>query len=304
MLLALDFGGTKLSAASHHPETFARDKLARTYTAAHASASDEIATMLQLADEVLDGRPPTAVGVSFGGPVHGYTGVVIKSDHVVGWDGVALREELEAHFGVRTAVDNDGNVAAVGEHRFGAGRGYADLMYITVSTGVGGGIILGGRLWQGTQGLAGEIGHTVADPSGPLCFCGKRGCVERLASGPFMAQAFAAALQEQGKPLPAEITGKLVAEWAVNGNEVAAAVVRHGAWAIGQAIGDVANLLNLQLFVLGGGVTKSGALWWETVVQTARDTARQEIQFEIKPASHEDDAPLWGAVALAAEIRS
>lgn len=89
-------------------------------------------------------------------------------------------------------MDNDANVAALGEHRFGAGRGVEDLLYVTVSTGVGGGWVLGGRVWRGGDGMAGEIGHTVVEPDGPLCLCGKHGCLERLASGPYMAADYGA----------------------------------------------------------------------------------------------------------------
>lgn len=95
---------------------------------------------------------------------------------------------LRAEFGVPVSVDNDANVAALGEHRFGAGQGFSSLLYITVSTGIGGGWILNGHPWRGAEGMAGEIGHMVIDPAGPLCLCGKRGCLERLASGPYIAQ--------------------------------------------------------------------------------------------------------------------
>ena len=121
------------------------------------------------------------------------------SHHVAGWENIPLKDLLEEEFGVPVSVDNDANVAALGEHRFGAGQGYDSLFYITVSTGVGGGWILNGKPWRGTSGMAGEIGHMVVDPNGPVCLCGKRGCVERLASGPYMAQNVREILENESR---------------------------------------------------------------------------------------------------------
>jgi glucokinase len=221
--------------------------------------------------------------------------VVRLSHHVPGWENVPLQAHFAEAFSAPVRVDNDANVAALGEWRFGAGRGVDDMLYVTVSTGVGGGWILDGRPYRGADGLAGEIGHTVVDPNGPLCLCGKRGCVERLASGPYMAQDVAAA-----RGLSSEhVTGKLVADWAAAGEETAVTILERGARGLGVGIGNAVNLLNPSRVVLGGGITKSGDRWWQLVRQTAQATALPEIQFDIVAATLADDAPLWGAVALA-----
>ena len=337
LILALDFGGTKLSAAlfsveenftqgrkdpgtqgnsdfaSLRPGVLALNSaslldLRRAMTPDNADAPYEMVAMLALARELLAGQTPAAVGVSFGGPVDFATGTVRLSHHVVGWESIPLRARLEAEFGAPAAVDNDANVAALGEHHFGAGRGVTDLMYITISTGVGGGWVLGGRPWRGHEGMAGEIGHTVVDPSGPLCLCGKRGCVERLASGPYMAGDYQGEKgrrgeSEQGRgEAITRVTGKDVAELAGAGDEVARAILMRGARALGVGIGNAANLINPQRFVLGGGVTKAGEVWWAEVRRAARATALPEVQFDVVPAELGDDAPLWGAVALAEAI--
>ncbi len=303
-ILALDFGGTKLSAAViNDVPTNERPRwleVRREFTPGGADATYELAAMLRLARELLGGRMPAAVGVSFGGPVDFSSGTVRLSHHVAGWENFPLQARLRETFGAPAAVDNDANVAALGEHRFGAGRGVADLMYVTVSTGVGGGWVLGGRPWRGHDGMAGEIGHTVVDPAGPLCLCGKRGCVERLASGPYMAADYE---EERGRRGEGEkggrrMTGKDVAEAAVAGDETARKILLRGAWALGVGLGNAANLINPQRFVLGGGVTKSGKLWWEEVRRAARETALPEVLFDVVPATLGDDAPLWGAVAL------
>ena len=341
LLLALDFGGTKLTAAlaarsalpeadsANHQEEKRAEPGApawlaqqRVFSPQEGSAQFDLDTMVSLSQALLAGQQPAAVGVSFGGPVDYESGTVRLSHHVPGWENIRLQQILEREFGAPARVDNDANVAALGEYRFGAGRGYDDLLYVTVSTGVGGGWILNGRPWRGYQGVAGEIGHTVVDPNGPLCLCGKRGCVERLASGPYMAQDFMAergsggagergsggagergngGAGEQGSR-GAGVTGKRVAALAAEGDSVAQRLLERGAWALGVAIGNAANLINPRLFVLGGGVTKSGELWWSAVRRAARRTALPEVDFEVVPAALGDDAPLWGAVALAESV--
>jgi len=301
LLLAFDFGGTKLTAAltrlSHSvPGQQGWLDVRRVFSPEGGDAQFDMETMIKLGAELLAGRQATAVGVSFGGLVDYETGTVRLSHHVPGWENIPLQALLAAEFSAPIRIDNDANVAALGEHRFGAGQGHDSLMYITVSTGVGGGWVLSGKPWRGHAGMAGEIGHTVVDPSGPLCLCGKRGCVERLASGPYMAQDWA---EEQGSGGARELaTGKDVAEMAAKGDEAARRILLRGARALGVGIGNAANLINPQLFVLGGGVTKSGDLWWDAVRQSAHETALPEVHFEIVPASLGDDAPLWGAIAL------
>jgi glucokinase len=376
LILTLDFGGTKLSAALFEAKSSRQGRqgskerqeeqafsslrplppsrplreplpalldLRRIITPHDTDATYELAAMVALARELLAGRAPDVVGVSFGGPVDFANGRVRRSDHVPGWEGFPLRDRLAVEFGCPVAVDNDANVAVLGEHRFGAGRGFDDLLYVTVSTGVGGGWILGGRPWRGHEGLAGEIGHTVVDPHGPLCLCGQRGCVERLASGPYMAADYAvaqavslrrgkdplpnplpkgegtpipsplggarggSAMGEQEDPLPnplpwgegTRITGRDVAERAAAGDEAARAILLRGAWALGVGLGNAANLINPQRIILGGGVTKVGEAWWAEVRRAAASTAVAGVTFDVVPATMGDDAPLWGALALA-----
>jgi glucokinase len=154
----------------------------------------------------------------------------------------------------------------------------------------------------------------MVDPNGPVCPCGKRGCLERLASGPYIAQRAREWLEAQpnrGQILRAlqggqvivddleSITAQLVSQAAAQGDELAWEALEVAAWALGVGIGNAANLVNPQRFVLGGGVTKAGDRFWETVRRVARETALPEVRFEVVPATLGDDAPLWGAVALA-----
>ena len=335
LLLALDFGGTKHTAAVALDGERQWRTHQRILSPPHPDMRSDLEAMRALAREVLAGERPAAVGVSFGGPVDASTGTVRLSNHVPGWENVPLREMLEAEFGAPVRVENDANAAALGEHHFGAGRGHDSLLYITVSTGVGGGWILNGQLWRGAQGMAGEIGHTVVDPDGPLCLCGKRGCLERLASGQYIAQRARNWLagdspdfqspgeSEVSRPRPGTeqdlgslgrsgdilralagenpdtITARMVAEAAARRDDLAWRVLEVAARALGLAIGNTANLINPQRFVLGGGVTHAGERFWEAVRRVARETALPEILYDIVPAALGDDAPLWGAVILA-----
>ncbi len=309
LILALDFGGTKLAAGVVNLGSRQWVDYQRRLSPADADVNTDLEIMRSLIHSLLQDTQPAAIGVSFGGPVDAITGTVRLSHHVKGWENILLRDLLKEEFGVPVSLDNDANVAALGEHRFGAGQGYDSLMYITVSTGVGGGWILNGQPWRGAEGMAGEIGHMVVDPAGPLCLCGKRGCVERLASGPYMAQNARELLKEplrRGEVLRGLVgdnlellTGQMVSEAAALGDELAQEVLHKAAWALGVGIGNVANLINPELFVLGGGVTKAGDRFWNVVQQVARETALPEVHFKIVPALLGDEAPLWGAVALA-----
>lgn len=318
LYLALDFGGTKHTAAVLGEGESDWRVRRRVFSPVGADAHYDLDTMHALAKEILAGDTPAAIGVSFGGPVDARTGVVHLSHHVPGWENIPLRQILETEFEAPTSVDNDANAAALGEHRFGAGRGYSSLLYITISTGVGGGWILNEQVWRGAEGMAGEIGHTAVDPGGPLCLCGKQGCLERLASGPYIAQRareWLTTYPERGhilRALPAPdhtgrligdapelLTAELVSQAAAQGDELAWEALAVAAWALGIAIGNAANLVNPERFVLGGGVTKAGDRFWEMIRSVARKTALPEVHFEVVPAALGDDAPLWGAVGLA-----
>ena len=318
IILALDFGGTKHTAAVFQPSTAeespAWSSHERAFSPPGANVETDIRQMLDLARKVLKGELPDAVGVSFGGPVDAQTGIVRLSHHVPGWENFPLAEVLQEELSAPVIVDNDANLGALGEQRYGAGRGYSSLLYITVSTGVGGGWILNDKPWRGADNMAGEIGHTVVDPGGPQCLCGKRGCVERMASGPYMADDARQILEQHPSEggrlrdlvngdLPA-VTARRLSEAAQSGDAFSRGVLEAGARALGVGIGNAANLVNPELFLLGGGVTKSGEFWWEEVRASARRTSLPEVHFAVKPATLGDDAPLWGAVALALDANS
>jgi glucokinase len=303
LILALDYGGTKHTAAVL--AAGGRDWLAheRTYSPPGADGGYDRATMIKMARELLarvEGKL-AAVGVSFGGPVDAATGTVRLSHHVPGWEDTPLRSQLQDEFGAPAAVDNDANVAALGEWRFGAGQGCASLLYVTVSTGIGGGWVLNGHIYSGADGMAGEIGHIVVRPGGAECVCGKRGCLEIEACGTAIARKMRERLETakvSTSEVSTQVTGESVARAAQQGDSLAQEVMDDAARMLGTGLGGAVNLMNPRRIVLGGGVTKSGDHWWHVVRKTARAHALPQMRVDIVPAQLGDDAPLWGAVTL------
>jgi glucokinase len=321
LILALDYGGTKLSAAI---TTYgAREWIdsARVPSPRDKDAHYDRSTMLGLAHGLLGDRKPGSIGVSFGGPVDAARGVVILSHHVPGWENVRLRDQLQEEFGAPASVDNDANVAALGEYKFGAGRGCASLLYVTVSTGIGGGWVLDGKIFHGADSVAGEIGHTIVQPCEgtetlailPVCICGRRGCVESLASGPAMARDAharlaampdrASRLRELTKNKPDALTAETIAGAANEGDPFAQEIVDQAARALGFGIGTAITLMNPERVIIGGGVAKSGDRWWGAVRQAARANTLPQMRVDLVPAALGDDATLWGAVALAESVK-
>ncbi len=317
ILLALDYGGTKLSAAITTPGAREWLDLSRVPSPSNKDARYDQETMLSLARKLLRDRQPGSIGVSFGGPVDAARGVIILSHHIPGWEDVPLRNQLQNAFGVPVSIDNDANVAALGEYKYGAGQDCASLLYITVSTGVGGGWVFEGKIFHGADSVAGEIGHTIVQPCEgskafarlPLCICGRRGCVESLASGPAIARAARDRLVAEphgGEKLRAlvrnnldAITAENVARCANEGDELAQEILDDAAQALGFGIGTAITLMNPERVVIGGGVAKSGERWWSVVRESARVNTLPQMRVDIVPAALGDDAPLWGAIALA-----
>jgi glucokinase len=312
VILALDYGGTKLTAATVRSGEQSWLALERSVSPPQHDGDYERATMLTLARKLLGGAQPAAIGVSFGGPVDATGRLVFLSHHIPGWEHVPLCDQLEAEFGTLAAMANDGNVGALGEYAFGAGAGCESLLYVTVSTGVGGGWVLGGDIFAGADGMAGEIGHTTVDLRGPLCVCGRHGCVEARACGPAFAAVAQARLRAEpgaGAKLRAlaggeisRVTGQLVAQAAEAGDALASEVLLSAARSLGFGLGTAINLINPERVVVGGGVSKSGAAWWAALRAAARANALPQARVDVVPASLGDDAPLWGAVALAQEL--
>jgi glucokinase len=247
------------------------------------------------------------LGVGAPGPMDPQTGVVFEPPNLPGWRDVPLGAMLARRLGIPAFVENDANAAALGERWAGAGVGIDDLIYMTVSTGIGGGLIFGGRLYHGVSGTAGEVGHMVIDPRGPQCPCGRVGCLEALASGPSIARDARAAVRS-GKPTalavipPDDLDAAAVAAAALDGDPVALEIYARAAAALGAGIANLVNLLNPAMVIIGGGVSHAGDLIFPVVRRIVRQEAfeRPASAVQIVPALLGDDA---GAVGAAAVVR-
>jgi glucokinase len=254
-VLALDFGGTKLTAAVVNVATGEILSPVRTATPAAAGALACLDAMATAGRESLRRQPAAAVagiGVSFGGPVSRDRRTVLRSMHVAEWDGFDLPARLSAAFGLPAAMDNDGNAAALGEWRFGAGRGTRNMLYVQVSTGVGAGIIADGRVYRG-GGLAAELGHLTVLPDGPACTCGKAGCVESLAAGWAIARDGRAAFGDAG------MEAAQVVAAAAAGDGRGQAILDRAFTCLALGIANAVTLLDPGLVVIGGGLARAEA---------------------------------------------
>ncbi len=202
-------------------------------------------------------------GVGVPGIIDMSTGTLRKAPNLPGWQEYPVREAIEHRLGAPVVLENDANAAAFGEAWLGAARGRPSSMMITLGTGVGGGIVLAGRIWQGMTGMAGEVGHITINPDGPPCPCGSRGCAEQYASATAIlrmarekiAAGSAAGLARLASSHDVEFNAKCVYELAMTGDTVAIEIFEVVGWALGILIADLVNALNLHTYVIGGGVS-------------------------------------------------
>ena len=262
--IGIDVGGTKTAAARVDVDgsVLAREILPTPADDMGAT----LETMVKTARAVMT-SDVRAVGVAAAGLVESSTGILRFAPNLA-WRDAPLVAHLEAELGLPVIADNDNTAAAWGEYRFGAGRGYADVLLVGVGTGIGGGIVSGGKLFRGAHGFAGEIGHIVMDPSGPLCGCGNHGCWEQLASGQAVTRAGRKAVLDRAETSLVErsggqadrVTGSMVTEAARAGDMVAVSILADvGRW-LGTGIAGLVNILDPEIVVLAGGVAEAGDL--------------------------------------------
>lgn len=311
-VLAIDVGGTKIAAA-------VVDKtgvIAREYfpTLAAEGPKAVISRMFSGVDRLLSRSSLSvseldSIAIAAAGGVSS-DGVVTSSPHLPGWRNVPLRDVVRERYGARVFVVNDASAAALGEHRLGAGRGTRDLVYLTVSTGIGGGIIINGELYLGATGCAGEIGHMTIDVNGARCSCGNYGCLELSASGTAVAKEAIRRVGAAEKTELSSMVGKLeditaetVAEAARGGDRLASDIIRRAALALGVGLVNIANIFNPEMIVIGGGMSKMGELLLaparEVVMGRAFELCTRVLQ--VVPARLGDDGGLLGAALFARE---
>jgi glucokinase len=310
--VGVDLGGTNIRAAVFDG---GRKILGRSErpTRAQEEADAVIRRIAACVREALDRSSVAAeevagVGVGAAGLTDWRTGVVVLASNL-GWRDVPLKERLERELdGLRVEVDKDTNAAALAEARLGAGREFRHFLYVSAGTGIGGGLILDGTLYRGATGGAGDIGHVVVDPDGPLCGCGDHGCVEVFSSGAGMvnrAREVLAGGEEAASSAMTveELTPQTIFEAAGEGDAVAARVVEKAGRALGLALADYVNINNPEAIVLGGGVVRAGRAYTEPVERELRRRALPALGEIVKlvPPGLGDDVGVAGAALLLAE---
>lgn len=290
---AVDIGGTKLAvgAVTENGGMITRIECATTPEAGFAVAVERIKRMLH--EIALNaGAQFDGIGIACPGPVDPFTGIIGDVGTLPGWQGGNLVAVFEQNFGVRVAVENDADAAALAEASRGAARNSKCVIYITVSTGIGGGIVLLGELYRGVDGAHPELGHQIIDPSGPLCYCKARGCWESLASG----TAMAAWMREHQIRNP-ELNAAEICMLAEQGDETARQAVEREGYYLGLGLANLVTLFAPSAIVMGGGVMKSHHLFLDRARRVIRELCTQvpAEKTRISVASLGRDAGLVGA---------
>lgn len=315
LILGVDLGGTKIATAlaTAQGEILARG---RRPTPAQAGPDAVIKSICAAIDKILSAKrlKPSqflGIGIAAAGIIDSDKGKVISSPNLPGWHEVPLRDAVEQRFGIPVYLGNDATLAALGEWRFGLKKGIANLIYITVSTGIGGGIIADGKLYTGVCGVAGEIGHMTIDINGPKCNCGNIGCWETLASGTALAREAVKQIREGAKTSIIElvngdiskIDAKVVDLAAKQGDELAKELISRLGYYLGIGLVNLVNIFNPELILIGGGVAKTGDLLLQPAIKVVKERAfsTPANAVEIKSAILGDDSGILGAVAFVLE---
>jgi glucokinase len=307
--IGVDVGGTKIAAGVVSPEG---DILNEVRYPSAGPRERLLSTIARAINEVRDGFEVGGICLAVPGTVSTAENKIIDAPNLHAIEGVPLKDELEERTGLSTTVENDANAAAWGEFRFGAGSEATHLVFITLGTGVGGGVVSHGVLLRGAQGAGGELGHITIQATGPRCGCGNHGCLEALASG----TAIARRAREVASENPDSALGRLavertvlgedVAELAREGDEAARSVLEEtGRW-LGIGLAGYVNVFNPEVIAVGGGAARAGDL----ILEPARKEVRLRAMspgcdlVEIKPATLGARSGVLGAAALARDPSS
>jgi glucokinase len=301
--IVADVGGTHIRTAcfpvqSQKPTTIKKISTKGTGTP-HERLINLIAEIIPKDEEI------AAITVAAPGPLDPFEGIIYEAPNIPSWINLPLKKLIQERFNVPVAIGNDANLAALGEWRFGAGIGHRHLVYLTVSTGIGGGVIIDNQLLLGSHGLAAELGHITVTPDGPLCSCGQRGHLEAVSSGPAIARWVE---QELGQGIPSSllanrpITAKEVSLAASRGDELAKAALARGGTYLGIAIADYLHVFNPTMVIIGGGVSHSGEAFFGPLRTAMSEHVLSQKYLEnltLTTAALGDDVGLMGALALA-----
>lgn len=318
-IIGVDLGGTNIVVGAMPEDGSKRYGLRSQPTMSELGAEAVVARIVQMVQDVITitmaetgAKREAFVGVGVGapGPIDRERGVVTVAPNL-GWKDFPLRDRIEAGVGLPTTLDNDANCATLGEAWIGAGRGGRAVVGMTIGTGIGGGLVVDGKIWHGASDVAGEIGHTTIDMHGRRCKCGNYGCLEAYASGTNIAERARERLLTDGDSALAQmvggklelITAQTVYEAARAGDEIALDVVKETAAFLGAGIANLLNTFNPDVVVIAGGVTQAGDALFEPLRAEARRRAFKSAfdACRIVPGQLEGAAGVVGAVATFAQ---
>ncbi len=303
-IIAVDIGGTHLRAALYEPNN--PNPIAHERVATRSGEPGVYGRMQGVIRSVWPGDGNVqAIGVASPGPLDPHTGFILKTPNIPEWQDFPLTPNLSRDFHVPAYLDNDANLAALGEWTFGAAKGHRDVLYLSISTGVGGGVIAENHLLQGYHGLATELGHTILDPDGPLCSCGFAGHLEAFSSGPAITRYVREQL-EAGTPSSMRLDGNLdplaIADAANRGDDLAQAAFGRAGEYLGIAVANFLHAFDPSIVIFGGGVSFVGALLFDPFRASLKRRVFHPRYLEglkIEMAALGDNAGLLGALALA-----
>ena len=313
LALGIDLGGSKILTAVVNAQG---QISSRDHSATPAAEGQEavIKSILESVDRALNqagiaASDLGAIGMGAPGISNPETGIIFASPNLPGWRDVPLRDIIERGLGKKTFVMNDANAAALGELYFGAGRGARNFICITIGTGIGGGIVIDGKIYTGAFGAAGEVGHMTIDNNGPLCKCGNTGCWETLASGTALLREAKHQIEEGASTSildcaggdMGKVTPKIIHAAAKQGDNLARELITQTGYYLGVGLANLINIFNPELIVIGGGLSNIGDMLLVPAFKTAKMRAYREAYQAVRfvPTELGQNSGVFGAAAFA-----
>ena len=301
--VAVDIGGTHIRVALYEPNSIT--PVAHQRTRSRANEPGVYDRLEQAIESIWPQDGVRAIGIASPGPLDPHTGTILATPNIPEWQNFPLTAKLSQRFNVPAYLDNDANMAGLAEYQYGAGKGHENLVYLTISTGIGGGVISHGCLLQGFHGMGAELGHMTIDPNGPMCGCGKRGHIESFSSGPSIAryvnEQLAAGQKSSLQSQPVAGTVQ-IAEAARAGDALAISAFERAGHYLGIAVANYLAIFDPSILIFGGGVSQVGELLFKPFEESLRKHTFHPHYLDnlvITKAALGDDAGLLGALALA-----
>lgn len=312
-IIGIDIGGTKISMviAKSDGDILKKEVILTEGTKPPKGTFDRVKKTIRglMKDLGMKEKDIKGIGIGCVGPLDPESGILHSTPNIPAWKSVHIKDEISSEFDLPIVMDNDANAAALGEKLFGAGRNVRNLFYYTISTGIGGGLIIDGRIYQGASFDAGEVGHTTVLPDGPMCnYCKKRGCLENLSSGTAIARIAREMVKKGRGSLILKladndvdhITAPVVIEAVKKHDRTACAIWKDAVRYLGISAANIIQTFNPEMIVIGGGVSKAGDLLFKPLRETARKYSWERCYkaCSIVPAELGDNVGDLGAVSL------